>query len=130
MNQDVEIKTSLIEGRGIFAKKDFNPGETVLVWDTSHELSEEEREALPQSEKPFTCRLNGKWILVQEPERFMNHSCEANTISGEGKDVAVRAIAEGEEITADYRGEMKIGSRMDCHCGAASCNGYIEGTAA
>ena len=39
---DVIIKKSKIEGKGVFAARDFKKGEIVVKWDISHQLSPEE----------------------------------------------------------------------------------------
>ncbi len=128
MNSDVEVNKSSIEGSGAFAKRDFQTGETVLVWDTSHVV--DNVDDVPASEKDFLVRFQGNWIIMQEPMRFVNHSCEPSTRSNNGKDIAARTIMKGEEITSDYRPEMKAGEHMECHCGAKSCKGFIIGTGA
>jgi hypothetical protein len=128
MNTDVEIKQSPIDRVGVFAKKDFNAGDVVLVWDTSHVIEDINR--LSEAENDALARYKNTWILMQEPMRSVNHSCEPNTRSDDGKDVAIRYIPAGEEITTDYRAEMKTGERMECRCGTPSCKGYILGTAA
>jgi len=114
---NVEVKASAIQGRGVFAKKDFKPKATVLVWDTSHEVDENEINHLPESKRNFMTRYKGKWIVMQEPMRFVNHSCEANTRSENGEDVAVCKIKAGEEITSDYRSEKGRKDGMSLWCG-------------
>ena|SRR3989344_3811348 len=127
-NSDIEVRKSRIQGRGVFALRDFKPGETVLVWDTSFALTDDEYARLPDDQKQYATRYRGGWILMQEPMRYLNHSCEANTVSDDGKDVATRPIRAGDEISSDYRSEMKAGERMKCRCRTKSCVGYIEGT--
>jgi len=58
---------------------------------------------LPQSEKYFTHRRNGKWYLYSEPERYVNHSNQPNTYQdfSLGADRALRNIKRGEMITTD-----------------------------
>ncbi len=128
-NTDIEVAPSEIEGLGVFAARDFRMGETVLVWDTSNAVTEEEYARLSDEQKDLIARYKGGWIRMVEPMNRVNHSCEANTTSRDGTDVATRLIHAGEEITSDYRKEMKIGERMECRCGAPSCHGFITGTA-
>jgi SET domain-containing protein len=60
--------------------------------------------------------------------RFINHSCDANTFIRCTRDraefYARRAIAPGEELTADY-GETQHDGKLACRCGAAKCRGSI-----
>ncbi|MCE9541012.1 SET domain-containing protein-lysine N-methyltransferase [Candidatus Kaiserbacteria bacterium] len=128
-NTDIEVRKSRIQGRGVFALRDFTPGETVLVWDTSYILTDDEYARLPEDQRHFVVRFKGEWLYMQEPARYVNHSCEANTVARDGTDVAVAPIHAGDEITSDYRSEMPSGERMKCLCGTKSCTGYIEGAA-
>jgi len=60
--------------------------------------------------------------------RFINHSCDANTYirctPTRAEFYAKRAIAKGEELTADY-GESQHNGRLPCRCGARKCRGFI-----
>ncbi len=60
--------------------------------------------------------------------RFINHSCEPNTYirctADRAEFYARRAIAKGEELTADY-GESHHNGKLPCRCGAAACRGFI-----
>ena len=129
MNLGVEVKDSNIEGKGVFATRDFAQGEAVFVWDVSREVADDKLGELSQDETRYLTRHNGKYFVMPEPMRFMNHSCEANTKPENGRDVATRVIKKGEEITSDYRPQLLQGERMDCHCGASTCQGFIIGTA-
>jgi hypothetical protein len=60
--------------------------------------------------------------------RFINHSCEPNTYIRctpvRAEFYALRAIAKGEELTADY-GESHHDGKLPCRCGAKRCRGFI-----
>ncbi len=60
--------------------------------------------------------------------RFINHSCDPNTFirctPERAEFYARRAIAKGEELTADY-GESHHSGKLPCRCGAARCRGFI-----
>lgn len=60
--------------------------------------------------------------------RFMNHSCDPNC-EIRGRDVvALRPIAEGEEITYDYATtEEEMAEPFRCGCGSPHCRGEIRG---
>ncbi|MDX2028409.1 MAG: SET domain-containing protein-lysine N-methyltransferase [Alphaproteobacteria bacterium] len=121
------VKSSPIHGRGLFAARLFQQGEVVLHWTNAKELSNEEYENLPESERPYVDINHGKIFLMGKPERFVNHSCNANTTTGDKCDIAVKDINEGEEITADYAECIAIGQRMTCSCGSSGCQGTIVG---
>ncbi len=123
---DVLVKKSKISGKGIFAARDFKKGEVVLKWDSSRALSEQEAKALPEEEQDYISFLGGKYILMQPPERFVNHSCEANTSAKNFCDIANRNIKKGEEITADYEEVLPHWQEMDCRCGSKKCRHKIR----
>jgi uncharacterized protein len=124
---NVEVRHSSIAGRGLYATRQFKKGEIVLEWLNARELSETEFEALPRSEHAYVDFHDGKIFLMGEPERFMNHSCEANTASQNKSDVALRGIQPGEEITTDYADCNPPGFSMTCSCGSTNCRGIITG---
>lgn len=59
-----------------------------------------------------------------------NHSCDPNT-GYDGLDVvALRPIAAGEELTLDYAQFCNEAAEgFACRCGAATCRGFVKGTA-
>ena len=60
--------------------------------------------------------------------RFINHSCAPNTYirctDRRAEFYALREIARGEELTADY-GETQHDGKLPCRCGAPGCRGFI-----
>lgn len=123
---DIEVRPSVIHGLGVFAKRAFKKGETVLAWDTSHTISPNEYEQLSSKEKGFVAKLGHKLVLMQAPAKYVNHSCDPNTnATEEGKDVAIRDIAAGEEITSNYAADLPPGEILPCICGAKNCKGTV-----
>src|SRR5437773_2586761 len=98
---NVSVKASPIEGQGVFAAADFRQGERILAIDDSRVVTEE----APLREDPRHCDYlaAGRVVLMQPPERHINHSCDPNayvrTIDGVRYVLALRDIAMGEEIT-------------------------------
>ena len=129
----LDIKTAVgksrIQGNGLFALEDFKSGDIVVAWDTSNVLTDEQYERLPDDQRRYVVRYKSGWLYMVGPGRSINHSCDSNTIPLNGNDVAIRDIRAGDEITSDYRPVMPAGERMECRCGAATCMGYIVGTA-
>ena len=123
---EVIMKKSKIEGLGVFASRNFKKGEVVIKWDISHQLTPEEIKKLPEKEKRYIAYLNGKYILMQPPARYVNHSCDANTSADNFCDVAKRDIKMGEEITGDYSEEGLPGEVIVCKCGSKNCRGVIR----
>lgn len=104
--KDLVIKKSKIgqfdNGKGVFADRDFKKGEVVIKYNLKL-LTKKESEDLHEDEKEFTHTHYGKIYLYREPERYINHSPNPNTIQDlKNKcDIAKRNIKKGEEITTD-----------------------------
>ncbi len=61
---------------------------------------------------------------MQSPERFVNHSCDANTSVKNKCDIASRDIKKGEEITSDYSNQGV--ELFKCCCGSKNCKKIIN----
>jgi len=123
----VEVRDSAIQGRGLYALRDFEAGEVVLRWDITHTISTRDLAKMSVDERRYTHPLDqDRAIIVQPPERFVNHSCDNNTEVRDFCDVAIKPIRIGEEITSDY-GTDGSGVQFDCLCGSENCRGRIGG---
>jgi len=123
---DIIVKKSKIEGKGVFANRDFKKGEVVIKWDISQQLTKDEVDKLSKIKRKYVIYLNGKYTLMQPPARYVNHSCEPNTNVHNFCDVAIREIKRGEEITSDYTVGGIPGERMICKCGSKNCRIIIN----
>ena len=127
-NGQIVVRRSGIHGRGLFALCEFAPGEVVLRWNTSKLITREEQSLLPEEERKYTHPFDDKHImLVQPPERFVNHSCNNNTVVRDFCDIAIKPIAIGDEITSDY-GLDGSGVSFKCLCGSENCRGVVGET--
>lgn len=124
----VVIRSSPIHGKGLFACRAIKAGEVVTQW-APLILSGAQIKTLSEIEKKYISRRGGKVMLNQEPERYMNHSCAPNTKVLNFRDVALRDIAAGEEVTTDYAFDNPIGYKAPCTCRATHCTGWIAGKA-
>jgi uncharacterized protein len=121
MNDDIEIRQSNISGRGIFARRQFRKGETVLRWDISQKIGRDNVDSLSSEQHQFLNPFDDdSFVVLGEPERYVNHSCANNTRVEQFTDVAVRDIVPGEEITSDYRSGGAVVDFVCC-CGAPHC---------
>lgn len=123
---DIIVKKSKIEGLGVFASRNFKKGEVVIKWDISHQLIPEEIKKIKETERRYVAYSNGKYILMQPPARYVNHSCNSNTYADNFCDIAKRDIKKGEEITGDYSEDETLGFEMVCHCGSKNCRRIIK----
>ncbi len=128
---DVIVKESPIQGKGVYASKDFKEGEVVLEIDDSHIVTDPSTLTKEQNEYDCDYLANGKVILMQEPEKFINHSCDPSTyvktIGGVRKVLAMHDIKIGDEITYDYSINGDNEGASECHCGADKCRKIYNG---
>ena len=69
---------------------------------------------------------DGSRIFSWDNARFVNHSCNPNTIStGYGFEIALRDIMPGEQITDEY-GLFNLAWELRCCCGAPGCRGIVH----
>ena len=141
MQKDYLIKPSNIEGKGLFATRDFKIGEKLNISNSSN-ISESKIYNDIEFEDFITwCKENSKqWDSISlgngkhqaaiadrdnHPENYINHSCEPNL---DKNHIALRNIKSGEELTIDYGQFSSINWSMNCNCGAKSCKGIIKGS--
>jgi SET domain-containing protein len=100
---DVRVKKSKIEGRGVFAARDFKKDEIVLTWHPKS-LTKFEFDNLSDSESRYRHKEGDSYSIMQPPERYVNHSCDPNTKPNDSSDIAIRDIEQDEDVTSDYSG--------------------------
>lgn len=115
----VEVKTSDIDGKGVFALEDILKGKVVWRFTQDHDkklqpeqfnaLSDKDQEKLRRT--AYLSEQTGLWVYPPEndPACFTNHSKYSNlqavfdpSISEEVVFVAKRHIEVGEELTNNY----------------------------
>lgn len=121
-------------GDGVFATRRIPKGTLVYVKDALEiDLSRAEFEALAPAIRDVADKYSyiderGHRILSWDIAKYVNHSCEPNSISsGYGFEIAIRDIEEGEQITDEY-GLFNLEWSIECHCGSNSCRGRIRGS--
>lgn len=112
---DIIVKKSKIQGKGVFANKDFKKGEIVLRWNPK-KITKEEAEKLRIKQKHYLYKERSKYFLMQSPEKYVNRSCDSNTAPKNMCDVATKSIKKGEEITSNYKN-----INFKCDCGSKDC---------
>ena len=128
---DVIVKPSRIHGLGVFAARDFNAGE--VIFDTSELRLVTEEDPLREGEEERHCDwlADGRQILLPEPARYINHSCDPTAWKQYRNVVrrcatAFRNIRAGEEITHDYCIDGFGDAVWECSCGSESCRKIIQ----
>lgn len=128
----VENRPSAIDGLGAFAAEPIPAykkigeirGESISVKEANRRVRGQARIMMIEvSDKRAIDATNST-----DPLRYTNHSCQPNTVlrirGGRVELYAMRAIALGEELTADY-GETHHAGKLACCCGAPNCRGAL-----
>ena len=128
----VDVRPSRIDGQGAFA------AEAVPA---RRKIGEIRGESISVREARRRARALARIMIVEvserraidasastDPLRYTNHSCAPNAVlrirQGRVEIYALRDIAPGEEICADY-GESHHEGRLRCRCGAPGCAGRL-----
>ena len=127
MMSRVYTAESSIQGTGVFSSAHFSPGEIILRIDDSRVVTDADPLDPAKGEFEHHCDFlsGGKVVLMQPPERFINHRCDPNTyirtITGDRYVVALREIRPSDEITYDYCVNGDGDTAWDCSCGSPAC---------
>lgn len=133
ISSKVNIHSSLMGGKGMFANSDIEQDEKVVVFGGNYTDTNGAKEA----------RKNGKLIMQWDDNLysyedradsggyFINHSCDSNMWMADAYTlVAKRNIKSGEELTADYvlwEADENFLSVWVCKCGSSLCRGRVTG---
>jgi len=124
----VIVKSSKIKGEGVFATKKIKKGEIVIKWHPKSKITKKEMFSLSKNEQNHTSYIgNGKYIVMGVPERYVNHSCNPNTYVKNMRDITLKSIKKGEEITSDYSINGVDNWKMKCKCGSKNCRKTVYG---
>jgi hypothetical protein len=131
----VQYRDESIAGRGVFARKRFEPGEVVVAYaPRQRRVDVNDPEADRAAETKLTLLSDDGSVIIPDtsvPGGWLcNHSCAPNAAiysSGEGRIRCLRTILPGEEVTIFYGwvSENEPG-RDPCRCGAPGCRGTIN----
>jgi hypothetical protein len=131
----VQFRDQSISGRGVFARRRFEPGEVIVPYaPRQRRLDADDPEAIAAASTKLTLLSDEAWVIIPDtsvPGGWLcNHSCNPNAdiySSGEGRIQCKRTIQPGEEVTLFYgwvtNGEPE---RDPCACGAPNCRGAIN----
>jgi hypothetical protein len=126
----VEVRDSKIHGKGVFATRPIATGEVILAIDDSMVISPDDPvlgKSVGGEPGPCDYLPDGRVVLLQEPERYINHSCEPNvytyTSDKQRFVLAMRHIPAGTELVCDYAIGLVGGDWLDCDCGVSCCRG-------
>ena len=139
----IQVRRSGVHGKGVFASRDFEPGETVIeytgeriAWDEAlrrhpHDPDQPDHTFYFQLESGDTIDA----LYGGNASRWINHACEPNCEAEETDGrvfiKTLRAIRAGEELnyiyglTLDERYTPALKKRFECRCGSPRCTGTM-----
>jgi len=131
----VQFRDSAIEGRGVFARRTFRPGDVVVAYaPRQRRLDLADPEAIAAADTKLTLLSEKYWVIIPDtsvPGGWLcNHSCNPNAAiysDREGRIQCTRTIQPGEEVTIFYGWVTQNEPERDpCRCGAPQCRGFIN----
>ncbi len=134
LSSKVEIWSSSLQGKSMFAKENIKAGETVIIWGGDY-VSKEEAMTAKNKEGKVVMQLDDDLFTVEERgddiTYFLNHSCDPNVwMKNAFTLVARRDISPDEELTADYilwEADENYIAKWECTCGSRLCRKKITG---
>lgn len=132
ISSKVEVRNSVINKCGMFAKENIEKGEIVYI-KGGHILSREElfSSSVINSYLPISDDFYIGAVLPEEEayiKLYNNHSCDPNCgMHGEITFVAIKDIKAGEELTVDYAFIDNDDYSFECHCGSPMCRHTVTG---
>jgi uncharacterized protein len=136
-----EVRSSIIEGKGVFATHHIAIGQTILLMSGTPKTFDECVAINTRGDVQASDFLGidlDLYLVLDEIPRSINHSCQPNTfIRGYNEVVCLRPIAPDEELTFDYSTTMIYDKKRfaaagikpwvcKCRCGSAQCRGVID----
>lgn len=122
-----------IEGTGLFATADFEPGDFVIEY-LGERIDKEESARRCEAQNPYIFTIDDKWDLDGcvdwNPARFINHRCDPNCEAEQDDDGRIyinarKPIRAGEELSFNYGYDLVDWEEHVCNCGSANCLGYM-----
>uniref|UniRef100_F6VYY7 [histone H3]-lysine(4) N-methyltransferase n=3 Tax=Ciona intestinalis TaxID=7719 RepID=F6VYY7_CIOIN len=140
---NVYLARSRIQGLGLFASRDIEPGTMVIeyIGDIIRSEVAEKREKNYEAANRgvYMFRLDSDYIVdatvTGGPARYINHSCNPNCVAEvvnfekEKKIMIIsnRHILSGEELNYDYKFDFEDeGNKIPCLCGAINCRKWMN----
>jgi uncharacterized protein len=130
----IEVRTSNLEGRGVFAITKIDKDEVVAV-KAGHIIASDELAEITTTVGDYALQIyDGLYLSPRSKDElapmaiFINHSCNPNVgFLGQIIYVTMRNIEPGEELCHDYSMERTDDYSLECRCGSEYCRGKITG---
>ncbi len=127
MITDVIVNAAGQKGQGVFALRDFIPGEFIFRRRFGRIVQNSELDTLSADDQRHLCELDWeRSAVLLAPGCYLNHACDPNAMRSGVKVFAWKAIRVGEEITIDYRLNAFTNEVWECICGSPTCQGTVR----
>src|SRR3989344_4818679 len=130
MTKNVYIVESSIEGKGVFAKKDFKKGDVVFIFKGRMIKWLVKNKKTSITGPNWVGVGHSLWIDPAYPYMYLNHSCDQNIgIKGKVTFVALRDVKRGEEVIFDYsttEDDVLWNLPFKCKCRSKDCRSNIK----
>ena len=127
MIKDVQIGDAGKKGQGVFALKNFKKGTFVFRSLRGKIVHKKDSPKLTMDDRMHLNEIDyNTWEIMRSPGRFMNHSCDPNTIQKGLSYIAIKNIKAGEEVTGEYRINAFDKNRWRCYCGSKNCKKWLR----
>jgi hypothetical protein len=128
-----ELRPVGARGLGVFATRAIPRGTITWARDAlDHAFSEDRAAALPPALRDALHRYayvdpRGDLVVAWDHGRLENHACAPTCLyTAYDLEIAVRDVAEGEELTTDYGVLQVVDVGFRCACGAPTCRGQVR----
>ncbi|CAK8671690.1 unnamed protein product [Clavelina lepadiformis] len=140
---NVNLARSRIQGLGLFASRDIEPGTMVIEYIgeiiRSEVAEKREKKYEAANRGVYMFRLDSDYIVdatvTGGPARYINHACNPNCVAEvvnfekEKKIMIIsnRHILSGEELNYDYKFDFEDeGNKIPCLCGSINCRKWMN----
>ena len=127
MLRNVIVKNAGKKGKGVFAAGDFRKGDVVLRYKKSGIFKGSEVPKVWRGKFRYLDRVGkDKHMIMQPPERYINHSCDPNVFIRNRKIFAMKPIKKYDELFFYYSINSDFPVAFRCRCGAKNCRGIYS----
>jgi len=127
MEDLIRVKEVPGMGTGVFATRDIRKDELIAEF-RGPRIKIPDMTGIPDEVWSHFFNVGvDEYIIAREPAVRTNHSCDPNAgIADDHFLIAMRDIAEGEQVTFDYSVITADNWKLECRCGSPACRKVIS----
>jgi uncharacterized protein len=126
------IRSSSLHGAGVYTSSAIAKGTRILEYSGPRITAKQANGLYADGDVTYLFGMDGGKTIIDGfgMAAFVNHSCDPNCETDQIDKriwiIALRDIADGEELTYDYNiYDADPGDPASCHCGAQNCRGTM-----